>query len=128
MGALATIAFLRFRIAIHADVGPVFMSFAVIHLVRRRKTIRRMVSQLARPRWFVDVKERLAGSDTLLASLALIVLVSGILDWNQGQPTRFPLLPGSFGRWHALSSVILVVYLTVHLWHRWKRLRHSRIR
>lgn len=128
VGALATLQFLHIRIAIHADVGLVFMALVVIHLVQRRETIRRMLSKLSHLRWFADAKNYLAGSDALLGFVALNVLVSGVVDWNQGQPTQLPLLPGPFGRWHTLSSVILVAYLTSHVWHRRKRLRRSRIR
>ncbi len=62
----------------------------------------------------------------LTAALTLNVLVSGVLDWSRGEPIQLPL-PPPFDRWHLLSSVALVTYLVVHVWHRRKRLRRSTI-
>jgi hypothetical protein len=125
--ALITLNFLAIRNAIHAVVGFVFVGSVVLHLVQRRATITRMLGQLARARSVAQRRLRLTGSDALLAFITLNVLVSGIIDWDRGYPVQIPL-PRPFGRWHALSSVILVVYLVVHVWRRRKRLRRSVIR
>ena len=71
---------------------------------------------------------RLLASDAILAFVTVNVVVSGILDWNRGAPLLLPGLPPPFGRWHLLSSVVLVVYLVIHVSRRWKRLRRSTIR
>lgn len=125
--ALITLDFLAVRNAIHAVVGFVFVGFVVIHLVQRRATIARMLGQLARARSIAERRLRLTGSDALLAFITLNVLVSGIIDWDRGYPVQIPL-PRPLDRWHSLSSVMLVVYLVVHIWHRRKRLRRSVIR
>jgi hypothetical protein len=114
---------LHIRNAIHVDVGFAFVALVLIHLFQRRRTIGRWVSQLVRGRW------RLSGhfySDAVLAFITLNVLVSGLVDWNRGQPTALPL-PRPFGRWHLLSGAALVVYLAMHVWHRRTRLRRSHI-
>jgi hypothetical protein len=125
-GALATLTILYIRNAIHADIGLVFVGLVVVHLLQRRRTVTRMMSQLARVRSFAERRVRLAGSDLILAFITLNVLVSGVLDWGRGEPIQLPL-PPPFDRWHLLSGVALVIYLMVHVWHRRKRLRRSTI-
>jgi hypothetical protein len=71
---------------------------------------------------------RLLASDAFLAFVTVNVVVSGILDWNRGAPLLLPVLPLPFDRWHLLSSVVLVVYLVIHVSRRWRRLRRSTIR
>ena len=125
--ALGTLDLLHERIAIHTDVGLVFVGLVVVHLAQRRRTLARMANQIVRARTFVERRIRLAVSDLLLLFITLNVLVSGILDWSRGVPTQLPL-PPPFYRWHLDSGVVLVVYLAVHVWRRRKRLRRSTIR
>jgi hypothetical protein len=125
-GALATLTILYIRNAIHADIALVFVGLVIVHLVQRRRTVTRMMSRLAHVRSYGERRLRLAGSDVLLAFITLNVLVSGVLDWNRGQPIELPL-PRPLDRWHFLSSVALVLYLIFHVWHRRKRLRRSTI-
>jgi heme exporter protein D len=125
-GALATLTILYIRNAIHADIGLVFVGLVVVHLAQRRRTVARMMSQLARAKSFAERRIRLVASDVILAFLTLNVLISGVLDWRRGEPIQLPL-PAPFDRWHLLSSVALVVYLVVHVWRRRKRLRRSTI-
>jgi hypothetical protein len=115
------------RVALHTDVGLVFVGLVVIHLAQRRRTIVRMAAQIARAGTFVERRIRLAVSDLLLLVITLNVLVSGIVDWNRGTPARLPL-PKPFYRWHLDSGLVLIIYLTVHVWRRRKRLRRSTIR
>jgi heme exporter protein D len=122
--ALGTLDLLHVRIAIHTDVGLVFVGLVVVHLAQRRRTLARMAS---RARTLAGRGIRLAVSDLLLLFITVNVLVSGVLDWNRGVPIQLPL-PGPFGRWHAISALALVVYLVVHVWRRRKRLRRSTIR
>jgi hypothetical protein len=126
-GALATLTILYIRNAIHADIGLVFVGLVVVHLLQRRRTVASMMSQLTRVRTFAERRIRLTGSDLILAFITLNVLISGVLDWGRGEPIQLPL-PRPFDRWHLLSGVALVIYLTVHVWHRRKRLRGSTIR
>jgi hypothetical protein len=125
-GALATLTVLYIRNAIHADIGLAFVGLVVVHLAQRRRTVARMMSQIARAKSFAERRIRLAASDLILAFLTLNVLMSGVLDWSRGEPIQLPL-PPPFDRWHFLSSVALVIYLVVHVWHRRKRLRRSTI-
>jgi len=125
-GVLATLTILYIRNAIHADIGLAFVGLVIVHLVQRRRTVARMMSQFARVRSFAERRIRLTASDLLLAFITLNVLVSGVLDWSRGEPIQIPL-PRPFDRWHFLSGVVLVLYLIFHVWHRRKRLRRSRI-
>ena len=125
--ALGTLQLLHVKIDYHTVVGLVFVGLVAIHLVQRRRTIARIATQLVRSRTFVERRIRLAVSDLLLLFITVNVLVSGIVDWERGQPTQLPL-PVPFDRWHLDSGLALVVYLAVHVWQRRKRLRRSTIR
>jgi hypothetical protein len=125
--ALGTLDLLHVRIAIHTDVGLVFVGLVAVHLAQRPRTLARMGTRVLRARTTAERVIRLAVSDLLLLFITVNVLVSGLLDWNRGVPIQLPL-PGPFGRWHAISSVALVIYLAVHVWRRRKRLRRSTIR
>ena len=125
--ALGTLQLLHVRNAIHADVGLAFAGLVVVHLAQRRHRIARMLAQLMRLRPRVEREVRLLASDAILTFVTINVVVSGILDWGRGAPTLLPL-PQPFDRWHLTSSVVLVVYLAVHVSRRWRRLRRSTIR
>jgi hypothetical protein len=115
------------RVAIHTDVGLVFVGLVVVHLAQRRRTLARMATQIVRARTFLERRIRLAASDLLLLFITLNLLVSGIVDWSRGAPTQLPL-PKPFYRWHLDSGLVLIVYLAVHVWRRRKRHRQSTIR
>jgi alpha/beta superfamily hydrolase len=125
--ALGTLQLLHVRVALHTVVGLVFVGLVVLHLAQRRRTIARMASQIVRARTFVERRIRLAVSDLLLLIITVNMLVSGIVDWSRGAPSRVPL-PMPFSRWHLDSGLVLVIYLAVHFWRRRKRLRRSTIR
>jgi hypothetical protein len=125
--ALGTLDLLHVRIAIHTDVGLIFVGLVVVHLAQRRRTLARMATQIVRARTIAGRRIRLTVSDLLLLFITLNVLVSGVLDWNRGVPIQLPL-PRPFERWHGDSGLVLVVYLAVHVWRRRKRLRRSTIR
>ena len=118
--AIGTLDLLHVRIAIHTDVGLVFVGLVVVHLAQRRRTLARISTRIVRARTFAERAIRLAVSDVLLLFITLNVLVSGVLDWSRGVPIQLPL-PGP-------SGLALVVYLAVHVWRRRKRLRRSTIR
>jgi hypothetical protein len=126
--ALGTLQLLHIRNAIHADVGLVFAGLVIVHLAQRRHRIARMFAQLRRSRRRVARELRRLASDQILAFVTVNVVVSGILDWDRGAPLLLPVLPQPFDRWHLLSSVVLVVYLAIHVSRRWKQLRRSTIR
>jgi hypothetical protein len=125
--SLGTLQVLHIRNAIHADVGLVFAGLVVVHLAQRRHRIARMLAQLTRIRPWVAHELRLLASDAILTFLTINVVLSGILDWGRGAPLLLPV-PPPFDRWHLTSSVLLVVYMAVHVGRRWKRLRRSTIR
>ena len=125
--ALATLQLLHVRNAIHADVGLAFAGLVVVHLAQRRHRIARMLAQLARLGPRAEHELRLLASDAILAIVTVNVVVSGVLDWGRGAPLLLPL-PNPFSRWHLTSSVVLVVYLIVHVARRWKRIRRSTVR
>jgi hypothetical protein len=87
-----------------------------------------MLARLRGFRRHVARELRLLASDAILAFITASVVVSGLLDWNQGSPLLLPVLPPPFDRWHLLSSVALIVYLIIHVSRRWRRLRRSTIR
>jgi hypothetical protein len=126
--ALGTLQLLHIHNAIHADVGLAFAALVIVHLMQRRHRIARMLAQLGRVRRRAVRELRLLASDAILAFVTVNVVVSGILDWNRGEPLLLPVLPAPFDRWHLLSSVVLIVYLIVHVSRRWRRLRRSTIR
>jgi hypothetical protein len=126
--ALGTLQLLHIRNAIHADVGLAFAGLVVVHLAQRRHRIAGMLARLRGFRRHVARELRLLASDAILAFITASVVVSGLLDWNQGSPLLLPVLPPPFDRWHLLSSVALIVYLIIHVSRRWRRLRRSTIR
>ena len=125
--ALGTLDLLHVRIAIHTDVGLVFVALVVVHLAQRPRALARIATRTVQARTIAERAIRLAASDLLLLFITLNVLVSGVLDWNRGAPIQLPI-PGPFGRWHAISGLALIVYLAMHVWRRRKRLRRSTIR
>ena len=125
--ALGTLQLLHVRIAIHTDVGLVFVGLVVVHLAQRRRTLARLATQIVKARTVAERRIRLTVSDLLLLFITLNVLVSGVLDWSRGVLIQLPL-PRPFDRWHLDSGLVLVVYLAVHVWRRRKRLRRSTIR
>jgi hypothetical protein len=125
--ALGTLDLLHVRIAIHTDVGLVFVALVVAHLAQRPRTLAGLATRTVQARTIAERAIRLAASDLLLLFITLNVLVSGVLDWNRAAPIQLPI-PGPFGRWHAISGLALIVYLAVHVWRRRKRLRRSMIR
>jgi hypothetical protein len=126
--ALGTLQLLHIRNAIHADVGLAFAGLVIVHLAQRRHRIAGMFARLWGFRRRVVRELRLLAADAILAFVTVNVVVSGILDWNRGAPLLLPVLPRPFDRWHLLASVVLVVYLVIHVSRRWRRLRRSTIR
>jgi len=128
VGALIALVYLSVSVRIHVVLGLVFVALVGVHLVQRRKTIGRLASQFTRARGLAERGVRQAGSDVILAIIFFNVLISGLVDWLSGdEPISFPL-PPPLNTWHKASSIVLVVYLIVHVCRRRKRLRRSGIR
>jgi hypothetical protein len=116
----------------HLVVGSAFVALAVVHLVQRRHTVARLLSNLGRARTWFRRRGRLAWSDLVLALLTLNVLASGTYDLLSGN--QVILHPRGIGipfrdiGWHVLSALVLLVYLCVHVARRWGNIRRSAIR
>ncbi len=119
------------RVTIHVVIACFFLALVIVHLGQRRHTLARLTRQLAT--WGSQARQRrLAVSAGVLGFLVLNVLVSGIWDLSSGHSIgTFTIpLPGHtlYLAWHKLSSLLLLLYLIVHVIRRRKRLRISRIR
>jgi hypothetical protein len=116
----------------HLVVGLAFVALAAVHLVQRRHTVARLLSNLGRARTWFRRRGRLAWSDLVLALLTLNVLASGTYDLLSGN--QLILHPRGIGipfrdiGWHVLSALLLLVYLCVHVARRWGNIRRSAIR
>jgi hypothetical protein len=125
--------FTHHNVTIHIALALAFFGLVVVHLAQRRRTTVRLAAQFAHLRSWFKPRGRLALSDLILLLLTLNVMVSGTVDWLVGYNTAFPLrtltgLPVDYIGWHTLSTVVLIVYLVVHLVRRRKHFRISHIR
>jgi hypothetical protein len=117
---------------IHVVVGSAFVALVVVHVAQRRHTVARLDGNLGRVRTWLTRRGRLAWSDLVLALLTLNVLASGTADLVSSN--KVMLHPRDIGiplrdiGWHALSALVLLAYLCVHVARRWGRLRRSVIR
>jgi hypothetical protein len=112
-------------LTLHLALGISFFALVVLHLLQRRKTVRRLASTLKRAGTWVKPRGRLAWSDAALIFVTLNVLASGSFDLATGNKTPLPVVAIS---WHVLSSVALLGYLIVHVVRRRSRLSHSHVR
>jgi hypothetical protein len=131
-GSLLSLIYLSHSITVHVIFGVLFMALLLFHFFQRRRTIRSLLSRLTGKRTRTSATTRLALSDIILEVLVLNVLVSGIVDGLEHHATQFPLaaalgLPAGLSQWHKLAAIALVVYATVHIIRRRKRLRRSHI-
>jgi hypothetical protein len=132
-GSLVTLIYLSHSITIHVIFGVAFMVFVLIHLYQRRRTVASLATQFIRTSHRSKGPSRLAVSDTILELLVANVLVSGIVDAVSHHATQLNFLgslsfPPGLIQWHKLASLVLVVYVIVHVSRRWRRLRRSHIR
>jgi heme exporter protein D len=119
-------------LALHVVAGLCFAGLVVFHLAQRRRTLRGLAPDLTRPARWRRQRGRLALSAGVLVFLAGNVIVSGVVDWITGNSVMLPLrsigIPLPALNWHTTTSLILVIYLVVHVVRRRARLRHSQIR
>jgi hypothetical protein len=118
----------RMGVALHILAGLAFAGLIGAHLVQRRRTVRTLTGNLARPPTWRTGRGRLALADGMLAFLAANVIVSGVADWASSRPVMIGLPGMAPLNWHTTTSLLLIVYLPVHVVRRRARLRHSRIR
>jgi hypothetical protein len=113
----------------HSIIGLVVLVLVLVHLTQRRRTVRQLISRLFGGLNARERPTRLAASDTILWILTLNAMVSGVADFVIGH-TIFLSIPGPtiLQKWHAMSVLVLLVYVIVHVVQRRKRLRTSHIR
>jgi hypothetical protein len=130
-GSLATVVLIPEGTP-HVLVGLAFVAAVGIHVVQRRHTVMRLLGNLVRAHTWFSRRGRLAWSDMVLALLTVNLLASGTYDLLSG--SKVMLHPRDVGipfrdiGWHALSAIVLLAYLCVHVARRWGRLRRSVIR
>jgi hypothetical protein len=132
-GSLLSLIFLSHSITIHVIFGVTFVVLMLVHLVQRRQTVMTLLRRVRGGKSRSRATLRLALSDVILELLVLDVFVSGVIDGFSHHATQFPFasaigLPPGLSQWHKLAAIALVIYATVHVIRRRKRLRHSRIR
>jgi hypothetical protein len=113
----------------HSIIGLLVLALVLAHLTQRRQTVKRLIARFFRRQNSRGTRTRLAISDTILWILTLNAMVSGIVDFMVGH-TIFLSIPGPsiLQKWHAMSVLILLVYVIVHVIRRRGRLRASHIR
>jgi len=108
-GVVISLIFEPLSVAIHSVVELVFVGMVGPHLWYRRRWIAGVLTRLRRPgRLSAALRWSLSQSSLLLA-LVMVVTMSGLYDWLDAR-TRI--------RWHAISSVILIVVVARHAWTR----------
>jgi hypothetical protein len=132
-GSLLSLIYLSHSITIHVIFGVWFMAMLLFHFYQRRRTIKSLLTRLIGVQSRTRATTRLVISDIILELLVLDVLASGLVDCLNHHATEFPFasalgLPPGLSQWHKLAALVLVVYATVHIIRRRKRLRHSHIR
>jgi hypothetical protein len=122
----------RMGLTLHIIAGLCFGGLVVVHLAQRRRTLRTLASDLVRPVRWLTRRGRLAFSALVLIFLAANVIASGIVDWLKGHSVMLEVrtvgIPLPAFNWHTTTSLLLIVYVVVHVLRRLARLRHSRIR
>jgi hypothetical protein len=113
----------------HSIIGLAVLGVVLVHLTQRRQTIRRLLARLLGQSNAATRQLRLAVSDTILWLLTLNAMISGFADFVVGH-TIFLSIPGPsiLQKWHAMSVLLLLVYVTVHVIRRRARLRTSHVR
>jgi len=107
-------------LSLHVAFGLVFVLFVGIHLAQRRRISKRLALRLLKVHKLLMPAGRLALADGILFIITLAMLFSGFWDLWAPHHTKI--------RWHAITGVVLTIYLVVHSVRRWKRLRFSQIR
>jgi hypothetical protein len=107
-------------LSLHIAIGVVFVVLVGCHLVQRRRISTRMAVRLLHVQKLLEPAGRLALADGFLFIISSAMLFSGFWDLWAPHHTKI--------RWHAITGVVLTLYLAVHTIRRWRRLRFSQIR
>lgn len=130
LAALATVGHVLFGfpIGVHSVLGLVFAALIVAHFAQRRHRVRGLLDQLRRPARWRRAQVRLAWSDLVLSFLFLNLIASGVVDYlahANGVWLHLGVIPAI--RWHALSAILVLLYLLAHVARRAARLRTSKV-
>jgi hypothetical protein len=107
-------------LSLHIAFGVAFVVLVGIHLAQRRRVSTRLAVRLIRLQKLFGPAGRLAVADGFLLALSSAMLFSGFWDLWAPHHTKI--------RWHAITGIVLTIFLVVHTVRRWKRLRFSQIR
>jgi hypothetical protein len=107
-------------LALHVALGLVFALLVACHLVQRRRISKRLAVRLLKLRNLILPGSRLALADGFLFILTLAMMFSGFWDLWAPHHTKI--------RWHAITGVVLALYLVAHTLRRRTRLRFSQVR
>ena len=110
----------------HVIVGFGVGGLVLVHLYQRRHTVARLSARLVR-RGGAKAQGRMARSDLILWLLTLNVIASGVADWMKGQTIYLFNQGTTLFKWHAMSAIIIVIYLIMHVTRRRARLRSSHV-
>ena len=112
----------------HAIIGLAVLALVLIHLWQRRRTVRRLLHQLAPSPRSSQRSSGPALSDLILFLLTVNAMVSGIADYVVGHTIYLPV-PGPYilQKWHAMAVLASIIYVIVHVVRRRQRLWRSRI-
>ena len=108
------------ELTLHVVFGVLFVLLVMCHLLQRRRVSRRLARRLLLVRKLLLPGSRMALADGFLFIITSAMLFSGFWDLWAPHHTKI--------RWHAITGVVLTVFLIVHSLRRRKRLRLSTIR
>ena len=120
IGSAITSLVLEPVLSLHVAFGLVFVLFVGFHLAQRRRVSKRLATRLLKVQKLLAPGGRLALADGFLFIITMAMLLSGFWDLWAPHHTKI--------RWHAITGVVLTIFLVVHTVRRWKRLRFSQIR
>jgi hypothetical protein len=107
-------------LVLHVIFGVLFVFLVACHLAQRRRISKRLAVRLLKVRGLLLPGSRLAVADGFLFIVTSAMLISGFWDLWAPHHTKI--------RWHAITGVVMTVFLIVHTVRRRARLRISNIR
>jgi hypothetical protein len=120
IGSAITSLVLEPVLSLHVAFGLLFVLLVGVHLAQRRRISKRLALRLLKIQKLLAPPGRLALADGFLFIMTMAMLISGFWDLWAPHHTKI--------RWHAITGVVLTIYLAVHTVRRWRRLRFSQIR
>ena len=107
-------------LVLHVIFGVLFVFLVACHLAQRRRISKRLAVRLLKARGLLLPGSRLALADGFLFIVTSAMLISGF--WDLWAPHHTKIW------WHAITGVVMTVFLIVHTVRRRARLRISNIR